>query len=230
MRHLRSTTLPTASRYRAARLLALATIALTAACADSPTGPVDQPTLKKRSNPSEAPIVEQFVIDPREWTSRTLGEHKINFPAASICDPATSTYGIGEWDVPCEALQKPITITASWWRDSASGQPVIAFEPALRFVPTLDEKKWVTLHMRDKRASREMLRDDIRILWFYQGEWIDESLTDATLETQGNGRNSRVFRRIKHFSGYLVTSGRAAVESGEDAIGDLSEKALESTP
>ena len=162
-------------------------------------------------------MVEQFVVYPTQAMNKTLGEHKINFPAASICDPSTSTYGIGEWDVPCEPLKTPITITATWWNDSASGQPVIAFEPELRFVPTRDEKSWVTLHMRDKRVSRDMLRNDMRILWFYQGEWIDESLTDATLETQADGRNGRAYRRIKHFSGYLVTSGRALQESAEEA-------------
>ena len=71
--------------------------------------------------------------------------------------------------------------------------------------------------MRDKRASKDMLRDDIRILWFYKGEWIDESITDATLETRADGRNGRVYRRIKHFSGYLVTAGRAVEESAEEA-------------
>ena len=30
------------------------------------------------------------------------GEHKIYFSARSICDPATSGYGSGTWETPCE--------------------------------------------------------------------------------------------------------------------------------
>jgi hypothetical protein len=40
------------------------------------------------------------------------GNHAVVFPAGSICDPATSTYGPGEWDAPCSALSQPITISA----------------------------------------------------------------------------------------------------------------------
>ncbi|MBC7789517.1 MAG: hypothetical protein H7Z74_06205 [Anaerolineae bacterium] len=214
MKHVIGTFLPTPTSYRTSRILAAASIALTVACSDSSTGPVDEPNLKKHSASAEAPMIQRFVVNPAAATNETLGDHKINFPAGSICNPATSTYGIGEWDAPCEPLKTPITITATWWRDSATGQPVIAFEPALRFVPSADEKRWVTLHMRDKRVSRDMLRYDIRILWLYQGEWIDESITDATLETQSDGHNGRVYRRIKHFSGYLVTSGRTGVKAG----------------
>ncbi len=54
-------------------------------------------------------MVEQFVVNPMEAANRTIGEHQIKFPAASICDPATSTYGIGEWDAPCQPLKTPIT-------------------------------------------------------------------------------------------------------------------------
>jgi hypothetical protein len=44
---------------------------------------------------------------------------------------------------------------------------------------------------------------------------IDESLTDSTLATHVQGQNGRVVtRRIKHFSGYVVTNYA-------DAMGDL---------
>jgi hypothetical protein len=35
---------------------------------------------------------------------------------------------------------------------------------------------------------------------------VDESLTDADLRSNADTQNLMVFRRIKHFSGYIVTS------------------------
>src|SRR3954463_160034 len=41
-----------------------------------------------------------FVVGPQGGTFM-LGNNAVVFPAKSICDPATSSYGEGTWDSPC---------------------------------------------------------------------------------------------------------------------------------
>src|SRR5437764_4526430 len=43
-----------------------------------------------------------FTIDPHYTLTYQLGAgNSITFPAGSLCDPSTSSYGMGEWDKPC---------------------------------------------------------------------------------------------------------------------------------
>jgi hypothetical protein len=152
-----------------------------------------------------------FSVGPYSTVTIRLGDHRIYFPAGSICDPALSTYGPTEWDKPCQRLRSYITISAAWWTDPATGHPRIEFQPALRFVPTSDASKWVTLTLKDQAASSLQPGQSLVITWRdASGNWVDESLTDATQRTMVDPASSSVSRRIKHFSGYLVALGRAA--------------------
>ena len=42
------------------------------------------------------------------------------------------------------------------------------------------------------------------------GSLVDETLSDPTLLTQVQGSSSVVYRRVKHFSGYMVATTRSA--------------------
>ena len=152
-----------------------------------------------------------FTVGPYSTVRIRLGDHQIYFPAGAICDPALSTYGPTEWDAPCQPLRSYITISATWWTD-ATGHPRIEFQPALRFVPTSDAAKWVTLTLKDQAASSVQPGQSLVITWRDgAGNWVDESLTDATLTTRTDPTTSSMSRRIKHFSGYMVAAGRAGV-------------------
>lgn len=147
--------------------------------------------------------ITSFMVRPGESRSYVMGDHKISFSANAICNPDISTYGPGEWDAPCEVVKTPIRITATAWTDE-HGRPRIEFEPALRFHPDAN----VTLYLMDKAASADSM--NAKILWVApDGALIDESLTDPSVATYV-GPNGFLYRRVKHFSGFTVSTSRSA--------------------
>ena len=205
---------------RTTALLTVLTAA--AACSDAPTAPQAAPrradfyenATQLSANRSAGDQrygddgEERITIDPRVSRVYWFGQNWIYFPAHSICDPATAGYAPTLWDAACQPLTKPITITARWKHKGGHGY--VDFEPSLRFVPASahDTGRWVILSMYD----RKMLKDaaSYRIL-YHAGDdlWIDESLTDPTLCAWLDRQHSMVYRRIKHFSGYMITAAFA---------------------
>jgi hypothetical protein len=148
---------------------------------------------------------ESVVIDPSVATTLKFGSHEVYFPAYSICDPSTSTYGETEWEQPCELLRSPITITATW--SSKYGHANIDFQPSMRFVPSSDPDRWVMLTMKDYVDADE---NNVRpILWYRpsDGKYVDESIMDPSLNTLFESSGNRVKRRVKHFSSFWVQAG-----------------------
>lgn len=141
----------------------------------------------------------QFTVNPTIDQSVNLGPNYLSLPANSICALATSTYGASYWNDACVPETAPVTITAVV-RNATTDHPSIDFFPAMRFnpasnvnlyiyVPTgMDDflKKWVLKYCNDANVC------------------VDESLTDPDLKSAADLVNKMVFRRIKHFSGYLV--------------------------
>lgn len=138
----------------------------------------------------------------------TLGRHAIYFPAYAICDPRVSTYGPDQWDAPCEVLTEPIRIHAEIKKQD--GYQWIDFTPSLRFEPTQDPNRYVWLYMKSDEAQNTDQISRFAILWAPEigAEGIDESLADATMRTYIWREGGILFRRIKHFTGYLVSDGR----------------------
>jgi hypothetical protein len=153
-----------------------------------------------------------FTIDPRHDNSLTFGDHSLWLPANSVCDPATSGYGIGTWDLPCSPLTTTITITANV-RSASGGLPRVDFEPEIRFSP--DRAAYLTFTVKGKRAKDAA---QMRILYCPTStskDCVDEALTDPTLETVLDRPMKMVYRRIKHFSGYLVAERGMDISSTE---------------
>jgi hypothetical protein len=208
-------------------------IGVGAACHDAPTaarnvGGPSLPALKKSSNgvtaatPSPAGGYD-FTVDPSETQTFLFGDHGIYFPAHSICDPATSAYGPNEWDQPCAPLATAITIHVDV--SEVDGHPRVDFAPALRFVPKplSDDRHWVILYLRDDSAAespkhgrhRHSARE-FNILWAApDGTLVDESIYDSTMRTRVHSLSGTVSRRIKHFSGYLVTARSAEASEAQ---------------
>jgi hypothetical protein len=172
-------------------------------------------------------VVTEFTVWPSGGRFTVGGTHRIVFPAAAICDLVTSGYGPRLWDAPCVPSVLPVRITAKSWVD-AEGRPQVDFQPAMRFAPTLGDG--VQLFLLDKKSA---LDPSAKILYCGGsnsgsgsnssgsggGSCVDESLNDASLVTRFDSPNGFVYRRIKHFSGYNVTAGRATVDvelSGEE--------------
>jgi hypothetical protein len=79
--------------------------------------------------------------------------------------------------------------------------------------------RWVILSLHDQRRLRT--GDVYDILYSDTGadSWVDESLTDPTLRAWIDIFHNSVVRRVKHFSGYLVTANWSG---GMGGMGDAS--------
>ncbi|MEO8623050.1 MAG: hypothetical protein ABI625_18390 [bacterium] len=138
-----------------------------------------------------------------------IGRHAVVFPAHSICDPATSSYGPGTWDSPCARLKGSVTIHASI-RTAKLGT-WIDFTPSLRFVPSKESHDWVYLYMYNSSVLGAADFSSYSILYVptLGARGIDEAQTDASLRTYVDTRTGVSMRRVKHFSGFQTSSGRS---------------------
>ena len=148
------------------------------------------------------------TLNQNASTSLDIGNgSRIVFPyaAASICDPATSSYGAGTWDSPCVASTRPVRITARTWVVKSTGKLATEFQPALRFVP--GKAEMVTLVLKD--AARAGTHVD----YCAGGTCVDEAAADLAVATRLDARNGFAHRPIKHFSGYVVVANRTDSEA-----------------
>ena len=196
-------------------LLVLGLSALGAACSDrvlepASSAPARTPLLSTAVGPV---LVQSVVVTP--WASQSYavgGGHNVYFQAGSICDPLVSSYGPGTWDAPCTPLSRSITVTASSWRDAA-GNPYVDFQPALRFVPG----KYVVVYMVDGQLSSTF---DTRAIFYCSDDavCVDEAKADPSLVSYFDASRGMYFRRVKHFSGYVISASRML--SDVDAVLD----------
>ena len=159
-----------------------------------------------------------FTVDPNTSRTYSFGQNWIYFPARSICDPATSGYGIGLWDTPCAPITRPLQVTVKW--SSRGGYAYAVFSPELRFVPAdaRDASRWVILSLHSQKRLHDV--DPYNILYDAgDNTWVDESLTDATLRAWLDPLHNSVVRRVKHFSGYMIAGG---MTTGLGGVGDAS--------
>jgi len=145
-----------------------------------------------------------------------LGNHAVVFPAQSVCDPATSSYGPGKWDDPCTPLQSSIRVHAEVRR--VNGQTAVDFTPSLRFVPSNNPSRWVWLVLYTPSAIGSTDLTGYNILWEsgFGAQTVDETPLDASLRTYVDTFQGTALRRIKHFSGYAIAGGRTCDPSVEE--------------
>ena len=160
--------------------------------------------------------VTTLTIDPNTSGVYAFGENWIYFPAHSICDPATSGYASTLWDAPCTTLTVPVQVTVHW--SSKGGYAYARFSPELRFVPADAQSytQWVWLYLHGQKRIHELSAYSILYCSDTDG-WIDESLTDPTLRARIDSKNNSVFRRVKHFSGYMVAAAYSDLGGMSDA-------------
>jgi hypothetical protein len=182
------------------------------ACSDNSTAPksthapIGAPSLDIIVNRiAEDSTSADFTVTPSGGTF-VLGPHAIHFPANSICDPETSTYGVSEWDAPCTAATGNIDIHAEV--RNVNGVSTIDFTPALRFVPTENSMDYVWLLMKSEEARTGDVRA-FAIFWASHmgGDLVNEATADSTMKTYVWQSGGVAFRRIKHFSQYVIRDG-----------------------
>lgn len=156
-----------------------------------------------------------FVVGPQGGVF-IVGGNAVVFPAKSICDPAKSSYGPGTWDSPCESLSKSITIHAEVKTTKAGTW--IDFTPALRFVPSNQTAKWVYLYMASPSVvgASDLSKFGILYTPAIGAKGVDDAASDATVRTFVDSWEGVTMRRIKHFSGYMNSNGRAC-DPGEES-------------
>lgn len=173
---------------------------------------------KRPSQESLEDNVATLTIDPNVSRTYAFGLNWIYFPAHSICDPATSGYGMTLWDTPCTPASQPIQVTVHW--SGKGGYAFAQFSPELRFVPADSRSpyRWVVLSLHTNRTLHTA--DAYGILYDSgDGQYVDESLSDPTLRAWLDPIHNAVYRRVKHFSGYMVAAGYSG---GYGGIGDAS--------
>jgi hypothetical protein len=175
--------------------------------------PAERPRLSLSGGAPDSATVD-FTITPTGGAV-FLGNHAVVFPARSVCDPATSSYGPGRWDEPCTAIDRPLAVRAEVRR--LNGRTWVDFTPSLRFVPSTNPSRWVWMLMyTPEAASGAGDLAQFNILWAKSigGPVVDEALEDASMRTYVDGWSGVSLRRIKHFSGYVAGAGRSDDGSG----------------
>ena len=207
--------LPMMARSRVSLVPLLTTVAtaslLLAGCAGDATSPSAAqtkslsalktspfvPTGAQRALVGVADGTYTFQIDPTQAQSLQFGASHLDIPANAVCDLATSSYGAGTWNDACAAQTDTFTITAVV-KDAATDHPSVEFQPALRFNPQSN----VNLYLY---VTDDATLDNSKVMKYCnETGCVDESLTDSDLVSNVDVANKVVFRRIKHFSGYVV--------------------------
>ncbi len=198
------------------RLTLISSVALLAACsaADQAVAPTVKHTVLPAGAPSLDVITNSVAADSMSADVTVtpsggmfvLGNNAVYFPANSICDPATSTYGPGHWDDACDPLTQPIGFHAEV-RRNAAGQSYVDFMPAVRFVPTTNSSQIVWMMMKIGTDVTAANYASFGIQWMPNGTpdvTVNEGASDASLKTYVDVTRGIAFRRVKHFSGYIV--------------------------
>ena len=207
--------LPMMARSRVSLVPLLTTVAtaslLLAGCAGDATSPSAAqpktmsalktspfvPTGAQRALVGVADGTYTYEIDPSQAQSLSFGASHLDIPANAVCNLATSSYGAGTWNDACDLQSEPFTITAVV-RNAATDHPSVEFQPALRFDPQSNVNLY--LYVTDQATL-----DNTRVMYYCnETGCMDESQTDADLRSNVDVENKVVFRRIKHFSGYVV--------------------------
>jgi len=180
-------------------LMAVLGLGLATACSDTvSTTPISQVSVQAPAGFDKIVGVQTFTYSPSTGVTQRLGDNVISIPAGAVCK-ADGYYATRQWDQPCTPVNHKVTFTATTFTN-ADGAPYVEFSPAVRFAPN----KEVDLYLRDGVRTTASV---ITIVWCPTvGNCVDES-TDATMVTNRVGKSSILVRRIKHFSGYMMTSG-----------------------
>ena len=153
-----------------------------------------------------------FTLDPQGGQVK-VGDFTLDYPANAVCDPATSGYGDDMWELPCETLNEPITITATYWWVNKNA--FVDFQPDIRFSP--DKEVFISTKRGAKKAED---LDAFTMFYFKQvgGTWYfyNDGSVDPSVATQRDFNSKRVWRRVKHFSGISLSSGALC----EETVGD----------
>lgn len=146
------------------------------------------------------------TFNPSYSQSFALGANRIDIPARSVCKLVGSGYGAAYWNQPCTPETLPVTMTVVI-KDAAKADSRVDFFPAMRFNPA----NQVQLFMYVPNATATDATNWVMKYCNDLNVCADESRSDASLRSNVDRQNNVVFRRIKHFSGYVVAENDSTV-------------------
>jgi hypothetical protein len=169
-----------------------------------------------------APEIYKFDISPDGGIVALGDRFTLNIPAGAVCDPSTSSYGMGNWDDGCAVTDKTISVTAKIWVNET--RVMVDFAPNLRFVPSAVVTISTNL-FAGILAGRVDLAAKPGALSQYELLYSPDAgntkfrevglLNDPSLKTHIDLNTGFVWRRLKHFSGYLGSFGEPCTPAYE---------------
>lgn len=206
-------------------LLVGAVAALAVACRDSSVAPARSATsLSAATSPSASAgginknrtLLGTIELSPNGGTYH-VGDFDVVMPAGAVCAPATTKYGARYWDDDCTPTASSITVDVI--AKKQGNHVSVDFQPDLRFRPSAG---WVVVQtsaysdLLTSTAVRQLSPKSgffenfsIQYVPTGGGRQLNEfrSTGDRSMLTHVDLRTGLVWRRVKHFSGYIVYAG-----------------------
>jgi len=150
------------------------------------------------------------IVIPARGGIVQAGPYIVEFPAGAVCVESAG-YGPDLWDAACETRSEDVPLTAAYWK--VGDDIVIEFLADLRFDPS----KYVVIYAAVATDSGTVVKRDI-LYWQRVADTTvttNEAESDRTLDTYLDPVSGVLYRRVKHFSGYVVGSGKEECPEGE---------------
>ena len=194
-------------------LTGAAVIAVSSCTSDQMVVPSGAPTINGSSVLRSLAVAQtvDFVIPASGAEINLLDAFTLKFPAGAVCDPnaqdTQAGYAAQDWNAACTVATGDVAVHATLkWQD---GVLYADFQPALRFVPN----KSVTISTNVLASLVQGANDNAtKQGWSIQytpgigSAGVFDALSDPSLRTVVAGSSGKIFRRIKHFSGYLIVT------------------------
>jgi hypothetical protein len=205
---------------------------LLAACSDSTTGP-----RQIAPHSPSAPAFDftatgaalgwfqsDFAVGPTGGSFSIGGLYTVNFPANSVCDPSQSTYGPSEWDKSCIVLGDGQAVKVHATLSLSSGGLAVDFSPPLRFSPKTQVTISTDIFASIIKSNRDYFTNHPDALnavaIFYSSglglSGVSDFAADPSVITHVDLNTGRIWRRVKHFSGYSIVSGESCDPSPDN--------------
>ncbi|MEX2180159.1 MAG: hypothetical protein WD801_15695 [Gemmatimonadaceae bacterium] len=158
------------------------------------------------ASPAATPTTESITL-PAAGGDVVVGPYTLHLEPDAVC-ALNSGYGKRFWDAPCTPLGADFVLDAHIFVDK--GHVYVDFDAEIRFNP----ESRVTIYYAVPDFQLTSRKINYWTLSKNDRTTVNEAKSDATLRTFYNRQTGIAFRRIKHFSGYVITSGREC-EEGE---------------
>ena len=213
-------------------LVAIGALFAAAACSDSTVAP--RPGSASLAASDRAPSLDlsipalnlgsNFTLTSNGGSFNVAGMYTVNFPKNSVCDPNLTDYAAAQWDAPCATLAPGQSISVHATAMLTSGGIAVDFQPELQFNPASTVTIYTDVYAptivknRNYYAAHPSALGALAMSYTatLNGVRVADYATDTSVITHIDLLNGRVWRRIKHFSGYNILTGEVCTPTPDD--------------